>query len=141
MKEEKEEDIVTKNILLNVLNVLVRISDKNFILNYWGGKEKYKSMITDCGEAIETLDDYCFFDLSTKKDLGEWKKCRKNLSNELVNGLIQVSSKVDVFKNHNKPPSDLLLDEAWIEIMNLCKVYSKMMEIELGVEKSKEYLI
>lgn len=136
-----KEDLTIKNILLNVLNVLVRISDKKFILNYWGKAKNYNSIIVDCNEAIETLNDYCFFDLSTKQDLGFWKEYSKNLSNDLVNGLIEISSKVDVFKNYDKSPKDLLRDNDWIEIMNLSNIYSKMMEIELGVEHSKEYLI
>jgi hypothetical protein len=123
------------------LNVLVRIGDKNFISDYWGDAKGYSSIILDCCDAIETLNDYYFFDLSTKQDLGLWKEFCKNLSNELLSGLIIISSKIDVFKNYNKSPKDLLQDKDWIEIMNLSNIYSKMMEIELGVEKSKEYLI
>ncbi|MBG7611094.1 hypothetical protein IU405_02425 [Polaribacter sp. BAL334] len=139
MKNLDESD---RNVLLNVLNVLVRISDKKFILNYWGGIDKnYNSIILDCSDAIETLNDYCFFDLSTKQNLGEWYNYSKLLSNRLIKGLKLISKKIDTFENFNKSPNDLVLDEQWLEIMCLCNKFSKMMEIELGVENSKEYLI
>lgn len=46
-----------RNVLLNTLNVLVRISDEDFIKNCWKTNRAEHSIVSSCSEALAILND------------------------------------------------------------------------------------
>lgn len=128
-------------ILLNILNVFKRISNEDFILNYWGKGRGYNSIVTSCKEAIEILDDYWFFDIIHAENKGTWQDTVKYLNQETNDILLSLAFKLDEFKNFDSAVEDLLLNEQWIQIMKLSKAASLLLEKELGLTDQKDYMI
>ena len=133
-----------KNGLLNILNVFTRISDKDFIENYWGDGDEsnYNSLVDSCQEAFAILDDFSFFNLLTP-DKRHW-------SSELVplkveNLFITLAKKIDDFQRkdkHDYKVSQLLVDDDWLEIMKISKETAKELKKALNLKKNDvSYLI
>ncbi|GAL85642.1 hypothetical protein MYP_2871 [Sporocytophaga myxococcoides] len=129
-----------KNVLLNVLNVLKRISDENFISNYWGRAREGNSIVISCAEAFEILDDFFFFEI-LKENYGNWKEIVNNLSFQVVNELIVLAKQIISYENYEQTAEFLLKDSEWREIMNTSKRVAHMLEKELNVENDSSYLI
>jgi hypothetical protein len=129
-----------KNVLLNILNVIVRISDKDFINSYWGRKEGYNSIITDCREAIEILDDYFFFDLTTESK-GYWEEISFFLSEITVYNLILLAEKINSFTNYDKDIDQLIIDSEWLDIMELAKKAAVSLKKDIRIENDTSYLL
>ena len=129
-----------RNVLLNVLNVLKRISDENFIREYWGKGKNYNSIIISCVDALEILDDYFFYDLLLENK-GEWKNIVAGLSIEVKKSLILLAKKTNAFDGCEKKIEHLLIDENWRNIMNLSRRIADKLERELNIEDDLSYLI
>lgn len=110
-----------KNLYLSILNVFNRISDRKFIIEYWGRGQNYDSIVISCGEAIEMLNDFMFFELSKNDDFGEWNVVICYFSKELIENFVELSKSLDIFLKFDEPVNDLLLDINWIRIMEVAK--------------------
>lgn len=135
------------NSLMGILNVLVRISDKEFIKNYWSRDQKSQlscdSIIFNCREAILTLEDHHLFEL-LDDDYGFWtEEYSLFLGMDLLSmfkklaSMVYVFTKADKLDNHGNM---LLHDRNWIEIMTLSHQISVLLQVRLNVNE-EDYLM
>ncbi|MDZ7900043.1 MAG: hypothetical protein U5N85_18730 [Arcicella sp.] len=101
-------DSPTRNVFLNVLNVLKRISDKDFIENSWGDNPTdYGIFIISCQEALAILGNYSLFDLLLS-NRGICKDLTEYLPNSFIDKFTQLLIKIDVFQGYEKRAKLLL---------------------------------
>ncbi len=104
---------------LNILYVLDKISDLNFQNDVWV-RQAYWDRVLNFGEAVNTLDDFCFFD-------------------EIESGTIFLSDPNDQIQlelfvkdlleyEESDDPKDMLLDSKWIEITRISLRLKRLFE-------------
>ena len=100
------------NVRNNIKLIIRKLSDIDFQINVWLNGEYWDS-ITDFGEAINSLDDVCFFD-SIKDNSIRFDNIenQKKLSN---------FAKILLEYEEPKEVSDMLKSEKWLDIVEQAK--------------------
>lgn len=109
----------------NLIDILGKISDPEFQKEVWVD-HKYWDRITDFGEAVNTLDDYFFFDLVEARKLG-LKDSEYHLADDFVTALLGYEEP--------KLPAKMLSDESWLKITEQARiVLNALQKSEWGLE-------
>ena len=110
--------------------IIDRISDEEFQRSVWGGigVNAYHTYVISCLEAIEMLRDENFYKIVES----QWDQTE--LSKDLHTLMLDFVQQIDNFKEDELPYKDLVLNEAWITIVNLAKQIKKQMGKELNID-------
>ena len=102
-----------------VLDVLKKISDLRFQEDVWVN-QKYWDEVLNFGEAVNTLDDYCFFD--------EVEEGKIKLSDSKTQMDLEIFLAELLAYEEPSNPQDMLRDSKWKEISKKAAKLNKKLE-------------
>jgi hypothetical protein len=126
-------------VIKNIVNVFARFSDEHFIRSNWNTAQPC-SLVYSCGEGIELLHSFFFFDVSQKSDHGLWKDDLAAMPEKLVKLLVNLSKTIDRFADYELHKELLLKNKEWKEIMMLCSNAKYELEQFYNLQE-KDYLL
>lgn len=108
-----------ENYKTAILDVLQKISDLDFQRDVWV-KQAYWDIVLNFGEAVNLLDDYCFFEEVEKKDISLPDIVEQNNMECFIKDILEYEEPSD--------PLVMLVDSKWIEIAKRGKRVKERLE-------------
>jgi len=105
------------NKSVNILDVIEKLSNLDFQNDVWV-KGKYWDRVANYSEAINTLEDYNFFDDLTNNRIGLTKE-EINITNSFVKKLLEYG---------NRNPSYMISDNIWKDIVKHSQLVSEILK-------------
>jgi hypothetical protein len=102
-----------------ILDVLKKISDFRFLEDVWVN-QKYWDEVLNFGEAVNTLDDYCFFD-----DVEEGRIILPDLKSQM--GLKSFVADLLTYQEPSSP-QEMLHDLKWKDLSEKAAILNKQLQ-------------